>query len=80
MHATCLSALIPTEFPTALPTDHACLTRVRLHEYRRQLPTELPTEQKSLAGFLIFLVRISINFRQNYRRKLIAPTAINFRR
>jgi len=64
----------------SIPTDHACLTRVRLHEHRRELPTELPTERKSLAGFLIFLVRISINFRRNYRRKLIAPTTINFRR
>jgi hypothetical protein len=77
MHATCPSAHIPTEFPTALPTDHACLTRVRLHVYRRHL---IRTERKSLAGFSIFLVLISINFHRNYRRKLIAPTAINFRR
>jgi hypothetical protein len=41
---------------------------------------EIADGSKSLAGFSIFLVRISINFRWNYRRKLIAPTAINFRR
>jgi len=34
---------------------------------------------KSLVGFLKFLVRISINFRRNYWRNLIPPTAINFR-
>ena len=44
-----------------------------------RIPTELPTERKHLAGFSIFLVRISINFRRNYQRKLIALTAINFR-
>jgi hypothetical protein len=36
---------------------------------------------KSLAGFSnFFLVRISINFRWNYRRNLMPPTTINFRR
>ena len=90
--------------PTALSTNHACLTRVRLHAYRpmshtdgitdgsrmfatcpsarvpMEFPTEWPTERKVWRDFRTFLVRISINFRRNYRRKLIAPTAINFRR
>jgi len=42
--------------------------------------TDLPTDWKVWRDFRTFLVRISINFRQNYRRKLIPPTAINFRR
>ena len=35
---------------------------------------------KSLAGFSNFFLRISINFRRNYRRNLMPPTTINFRR
>jgi len=65
--------------PTTLPTDHACLTRVRLHEYRRHFRRNCRRIEK-FGGIFDFLVRISINFRRNYRQKLIALTAINFRR
>jgi len=84
------------QIPTALPTDHACLTMSVCTNtdsisdviYRRithvwhvssaPLPTELPTDRKAWWDFRTFLVRILINFWRNYRRKLIAPTAINF--
>ena len=56
----------------ALPEAHACLTRVRLHEYRRI--------EKFGGIFEIFLVRNSINFRWNYRWNLMPPTTINVRR
>jgi hypothetical protein len=60
----------------AHPEAQACLTRVRLHKYRwifRRI--------KKFGGiFELFLVRISINFRRNYRRDLMPPTTINVRR
>jgi hypothetical protein len=42
--------------------------------------TGVPTDRKVWQDFWTFFVRISINFRQNYQRNLIPPTAINFRR
>ena len=56
----------------AHPEVHTCLTRVRLHKCRLL--------EKSGGIFELFLVRISINFRRYYRRNLMPPTIINFRR
>ena len=56
----------------AYPEAHACLTRVRLHKYRRI--------EKSSGIFELFLVHISINFRRYYRRNLMPLTTINFHR
>jgi len=56
----------------AHPEAHACLTRVRLHKYRRI--------EKSGGTFELFSVHISINFRRYYRRNLMPPTTINFHR
>jgi hypothetical protein len=53
----------------AYPEAHACMTRVRLHEYRRI--------ENFGEIFEPFLVRISINFRRYYRRNLMPPTTIN---
>jgi len=50
----------------AHPEAHACLTRVRLHEYRRI--------EKFGGIFECFLVHVSINFRRN----LMPPTTIKF--
>ena len=56
--------------PTDIPTDHACLTHVRLHEYRRHfqrnIPTELPTEHACLTRVRLHEYRW--HFRRNYRR------------
>jgi hypothetical protein len=59
----------------AHPETHACLTRVRLHKYRRIFWRI----EKSGGIFELFLVCISINYRQYYRRNLMSPTTINFR-
>ena len=60
----------------AHPEAHACLTRVRLHKYRRSFRQI----EKSSGIFELFLVPISINFRRYYQRNLMPPTTINFRR
>jgi hypothetical protein len=70
MHATCLSARIPMEFSTVNTDDITDGPRMPDTCPSARIPMELPTERKSLAGFLIFFVRISINFRRNYQRKL----------
>ena len=84
MSDTCPSTQLPTEFPTSNTddiTDGSCMSDTCPSAL---LPTEfltdLPTDRKVWRDFRTFFVRISINFRRNYRRKLIAPTAINFRR
>jgi len=59
----------------AHPEAHACVTRVRLHEYQRSFRRI----EKFGGIFKLLLVRISINFRRNYRRNLMPPTTINFR-
>jgi hypothetical protein len=84
MPDTCPSARIPTEFLMFNTDDITNGPRMPDTCPSARIPTGIPNGiadgQKSLAGFSIFLVRISINFRQNYRQKLIAPTSINFRR
>jgi len=60
----------------AHPEAHACLTRVRLHKYRQSFRRI----EKSGEIFKLFLVCISINFQRYYRRNLMPPTTINFRR
>ena len=41
---------------------------------------QIPTDRKVWRDFRTFFVRISINFRRYYRRNLMPPTTINFRR
>ena len=76
MSDTCPSA--PS--PMALPTSHTdgITDGPRMSDTCLSAPS--PTDRKDWRDFRTFLVRISINFRRNYRRKLIAPTAIKCRR
>jgi len=60
----------------AYPEAHACVTHVRLHEYRQIFQWI----EKFGEIFEPFLVRISINFRRHYRQNLMPPTTINVRR
>jgi hypothetical protein len=84
MSDTCPSAPLPTKFLTSHTdgiTDGSrmsdtCPSAPLLTEFS----TEVPTDRKFWRDFQTFLVRISINFWRNYRRNLIPPTAINFRR
>ena len=46
--------------------SHACLTRVRLHEYRRLLPTDSPTANACLTRVRLHHYRR--NFRRHHRR------------
>ena len=84
MSDTCPSARLATALPTS-PTDgitdgprmsDTCPSAPSPTEW----PTVLSTDRKVWRDFQTFLVCISINYRRNYRRKLIAPTAIKGRR
>jgi len=80
---TCPSAQIPTDFLTSNTdgiTDGFTHIPKRTHVWHVSVCMNTDGS-KSLAGFSnFFLVRISINFRWNYRRNLMPPTTINFRR
>ena len=74
--------------PTALPTSHTdgITDGPRMSDtcpvctITDGISDGLPTDRKVWRDFRTFLVRISINFRRNYRRKLIAVSGIKFRR
>jgi hypothetical protein len=69
---------IPTESPTNLRTSRsACMSDTCPST---QIPTDFLTDRKVWRDFRTFFVRISINFRRYYRRNLMPPTIINFRR
>ena len=65
-----------------IPTDLRTSWSARMSDtcLSAQIPTEFPTDRKVWRDFWTFLVRISINFRQYYRRNLMPPTTINVRR
>ena len=65
---------LSTESPTNLRTSRsACMSDTCPST---QIPTDFPTDRKVWRDFRNFFVRISINFRRN----LMPPTIINFRR
>ena len=86
----------PSENPSVFVQTDTCLTCVRfgmcvspsvipsviVAQSRKFFATlcEIPTNRKVWRDFRTFLVRISINFWRYYRRKLMPPTTINFRR
>ena len=76
MSDTCPCARLPTELPTSNTDGLRMADTCPSARVSTEFPTEWPTERKVWRDFRTFLVRISINF----RRKLIAPTAINFHR
>jgi hypothetical protein len=78
MSDTCPSAQIPTALPTDLSTSRSA--RMSDTGASGQIPTVFPTDRKVWRDFWTFFVRISINFRRYYRRNLMPPTTINFRR
>ena len=80
MSDTCPSARLATALPTS-PTDRPRMSDTcPFAPSPTEWPTVLSTDRKVWRDFQTFLVRISINFRWNYRRKLIAPTEIKCRR
>ena len=68
----------PMTFRRKIPTELRTSRSARMSD---TCPSaQIPTNRKVSRDFQTFLVRISINFRQYYRRKLMPPTTINFRR
>ena len=80
------AAQIPMDWPmsnTDRITDGFTHIPKRTHVRHMSICTNtdgFADKSKSLAGFLNFLVRISINFRWYYWRNLMPPTTINLRR
>jgi hypothetical protein len=80
MSATCPSARIPKEYTDGITDGSRMSDTWPSAHILTAFPTKWLTDRKVWQDFLTFLVRILINFRRNYRQKLIAPTAIKFRR
>jgi hypothetical protein len=68
---------IPTDSPTDLRTSRSA--RMSDTCPSATILMDFPTDQKLWRDFRTFLVRISINYRRYYQRKLMPPTTINFR-
>jgi hypothetical protein len=77
---------IMPQSPTALPTYITNRVTDRLRTSRSTCMSDacplaqVSMDRKVWRDFRTFLVRISINFQQNYRRNLMPPTTINVRR
>jgi len=68
----------PTAFWRKIPTE--LRTSQSAHMSDTCPSAQIPMDRKVWRDFWTFLVRISINFWRYYRRKLMPPTTINFRR